>query len=62
MLNRMYSRHASRSSAGKIGISTEDPYISELFSVWIICALGKYNREVKLEVEFMLVGFLDCVL
>ena len=33
MLNRMYSRYASRSSDGEIAIRIEDPYVSELFSV-----------------------------
>jgi hypothetical protein len=60
MLNRMYSRCANESSDGENTICRNDPWASELFSVWITGALWNENWEVKLEVEFMLVGFLDC--
>ena len=39
MLNRMYFRYASGSSDGENKISMFDLYPSELFSVWIICAV-----------------------
>jgi hypothetical protein len=61
MLNRMYSRCASGPSDGEDASCRDDLYVSELFSVRIICALGNDNREVKLEGKFILVGFLDCV-
>jgi hypothetical protein len=39
MLNRMYTRCASGSSDDKNAIRMNDPYLSELPSVWIIYAL-----------------------
>jgi hypothetical protein len=61
MLNRMYSWCASESSDDENRICRNDPWVSELFSVWIVCAFWDENREVELEVQFRLVGFLDYI-
>ena len=51
----MCLRCMSRSSDGEHKFNIQDPYLTGLFSISILCALWDENRKGKLEVEFVLV-------